>query len=394
MSADELTLRDRLGRVQRLAALVGAVGVALCLLGAVCSTRQFFFSYLFGYLFWVGVALGGFGILMIHHLTGGGWGFAIRRFLEAGLMTLPLLAGLFVPLLFGLPHLYRWARPHGGGEERPPLPHQHLYLSVPAFTGRAVVIFGLWIGLAVLLNRFSHQQDATADDPAPTRRLRTLAGPGLVLYGLTGTFALVDWVMVLESNWYSSVFPVQVMIGQMLSTLALAIALLAWLRNRPPLRDRLRDEHFHSLGSLLLALVMLWTYLAISQLLIIWSGNLPREIFWYLHRSAGGWKWWIGFLTLFHFFIPFCLLLSKGVKRRVPILGGIALGVFIIHAANDFWLVAPALHPEGLWISWLDLAAPLGLGGVWLAVFLARLKSRPLLPAHDPRMDGDLAHGH
>ncbi len=343
----------------RLSLVAGFVGALLCGLGAGWNAPQFYFSYLFGYAFWVGLAVGALGLLMIHHLTGGSWGFVIRRFLEAAMGTLPLMTLLIVPLFFGLPHLYTWAQP---GPYDAMLAKKLFYLNTPAFVLRTVIVFGLWNGLAFFLRRWSREQDRTTD-PAPTRRMRTLSGPGIVLFAVLGTVASVDWIMVLENDWTSTIFPIQIMIGQMLGALALSIFLAA--RRRAPVST----EDFHRLGNLLLAFVMLWAYMAVSQLIIIWSGNLPREITWYLHRVAGGWKTVAIFLGLFHFAVPFAILLWREAKRRPEILARIAFGVLCVHAVEVLWQIAPSLHPTGFAISWMDGAAFLAIGGFWSAMF-------------------------
>ena len=371
---------------RRRVGLVGLAGTVLLLVGAFVSPTQFFFSYLAAWLFWAGVTLGGFGLLTIHHLTGGDWGFLLRRPLEAGLRTLPAVAALFVPVFFGLGRLYSWARP-GAGTDDPTLHNKLLYLNVPAFTLRMVLLFGLWIWLARRMDRLSRAQDADPD-PAPTRRLRALAGPGLVLYALSVTFAYVDWVMVLENDWYSSIFPVGGAIGQMLSALAFALVLTLGCARRglAPWDLAFSAERRGKLASLLLAFALLWVYMALSQLIIIWSGNLPREITWYQHRSAGGWRGIVWFLVLFHFAVPFALLLFRGIKRNLLTLQIIATGLLGVQAVAAWWFVLPSLHPAGLRVSWLDPVAFAAVGGLWLWVYLGQLPRRGPLPLHDPRL--------
>lgn len=378
-------LRTRLNRLQRAGLTLGALGVVACGLGVPANARQFFISYLTGYTFWIGLSLGCLGVAMIHHLTGGRWGFVTRRFLEAGFMTLPLMALLFIPLIFGLNELYSWARPDVVAASET-LPRKIPYLNAPAFVARAVGYFSVWLALAFCLRKWSLQQDATTD-PAPTMRLRSLSGPGIVLYPLTGTFALVDWVMSIEPEWYSSIFPVILLIGQVLTAFAFVTLLLATGQIQSPFCAVVNRTHFHDLGILLLAFVVFWTYVSFSQLLIIYSGNLPREIDWYLHRIAGGWKWVVGLLALFHFFVPFFLLLFRVMKQNVTRLAMIAGLIFNMHVVAMFWLIQPSFFPRGMRVHWLDAAALLGLGGFWIAVFAANLKRYALLPRNDPRIE-------
>lgn len=379
--SDELRLI--LGRRRRVALGIGLFCLFFCLIGWFVSPRQFFISYLFAELVWIGVALGCMAFLMIHYLTGGKWGWPVRRFFEAAAQTLPLLGLLFVPILSGVRYLYPWAMPARVATDEV-LRHKVLYLSPPFFAGRAVLAFAIWSGIAFLLNKWSREQDATRD-PAPMKRLRKLSGPGLVIYPLTVTVTFVDWVMSLEPDWYSTMFPILICIGQMLSGLAFVILLLAWIGPRTRLVEIIGKENFHHLGSLLLAFTMLWAYMAFSQLLVIWSGNLPHEISWYLHRIAGGWRWVLVFLVLFHFFGPFFLLLSRQTKQTRRSLAAIAGAMFIAHVVDVWWMVVPTFYPRGLHVSWLDFAGLGGIGGVWLFFFARKLESKALIPVNDPR---------
>ena len=366
-----------------IALVIGIAGALLSAFGAVMDRRQFFESYLLGFLFWTGLALGCFGLVMLHHLVGGRWGMVTRRFFEAGLATLPLMAALFIPLLFALRTLYGWDRPEEVAHNMV-LQHRHVYLNLPFFVARMIGYFILWIWMAGALNRGSHAQDNTAS-PEPTRRLRTLSGPGLVVYVISASFAVIDLVISLEPDWYSTIFPILLVIGQTLAALALGVLMLALMARKEPFEGVVTPAHFHHLGNLMLAFVMLWAYMAFSQLLIIWSGNLPEEISWYLHRDTPGWKWVALGLGLFHFAVPFALLLSRGLKHQIRFLGGLALLILIFHGVDVYWMVAPSFHHHELHPHWLDVTVPLAIGGVWVAVFLTRLAAWPLIPQNDPR---------
>lgn len=388
------TFLARLNHVQRVSLLLGIVGVLACILGAFIQTHRFFISYLFGYLFWLGLTLGCLTVTMIHNLTGGRWGYPLRRFLEAGFSTLPVMALLFVPIFFGLRTLYPWARPEEAAIDEV-IRSRGFYMTTWAFTLRAVFYFALWTGIAWFLRKWSLEQD-TVSEAAPTRRLRTLSGLGIVLFPLTATFAYVDWVMSTEKAWFSTMFGVIVLIGQILITFAFGVILLTVFRRQEVISKVVTRTHYHHLGNLLLAFVMFWTYVSFGQLLIIYSGNLPGEIVWYLHRIAGDWKWIIALLALFHFFVPFFLLLFRSVKQHVLPLTTLAAVLFGAHIAELYWLITPSYFPDGIHLHWLDFATWIGIGGIWLALFLAQLKSAPLLPQHDP---GELfafsyAHAH
>lgn len=381
----------QLDRVQKGALVVGAVGLVLCIVGAFLNPAQFFQSYLFAYVFWVGVALGGLAIVMVYHLTGGGWGLVIRRVLETGGLMIVLMAALFVPLLFGLEELYLWARPEAVATDEL-LQHKQLYLNVPFWVLRSAVYFAVWIGLAFLLNRWSREQDRT-DEPALANRMRRFSAFGLLVYGLTVTFASIDWIMSLEPHWYSTVFGMLIGAGQVLAALALATLVLLFLLDREPLADVVTDRHLNDLGSLLLAAVVLWVYLVFVQFFIIWAGNIPEEVSWYVHRLETSWGWVGQFLVLFHFALPFLVLMSRQVKQRPQYLAVVAGTIVFAHLVDTFWLVAPTFHEEGFHLHWLDVAAPVAIGGLWIAAFVWQLKERPLLPVHDPELQEVHAHG-
>jgi hypothetical protein len=388
------TILARLEAIQHRAFGIGGAALLVCLVGAVISRQEFFRAYLVGYLYWTGIALGCLALLMLYHLVSGRWGFVVQRPLEAAARTLPAMALLFVPLLFGLPDLYVWARPDAVAADHL-LQHKQPYLNTPFFVLRAALYFAVWIGLALLLSRWSAVQDRTGD-PRLTSYIKRLSGPGLGLYGLTVTFAAVDWVMSLEPLWFSTMYGVIFIVGQGLLALAFAITMGVLLRARPPFAAVVTADRLHDLGNLLLAHVMLWAYIAFSQYLIIWSANLPEETPWYLHRTAGGWKFLALFLVVFHFAVPFLLLLGRTTKRHGPLLLGVAVGLLVMRLLDLFWLVTPALHPEGLRVHWLDILAPLALGGLWVGLFCANLRRRALLPLHDPRFQGieKAAEGH
>ncbi|MBX7158556.1 MAG: hypothetical protein K1X66_09250 [Verrucomicrobiae bacterium] len=370
-------------RFQKILWFLLVIFIALFIVGAVFNLRRFLIAYLFGFLFWSGVSLGCFGVLMLHHLVGGKWGFVIRRFLEAGLTLLPIFAILFLPILLGADHLYVW-RNQSVVRQDPILRQQSLYLNPIGFDLRALLFFSVWVVMGWLLNKWSLDQDERKD-PTPTRRLRVLSGPGIVLYAITVTFAFVDWVMSLEMHWYSSIFPALVIVGQMLSALTWSIVFILLFRRSFPFLQVLSAKHYHDLGNLLLALVLLWTYLTFSQLLIIYSGNLPHEIAWYRHRSQHGWQWIAGFLAVFHFAIPFFILLFRKAKCYPVSLLVIALGFIPVHAVAVYWYVLPSFYPQQIAWHWFDIVVWLGLGVVWLNFIFLRLRKNVWLPQNDPR---------
>jgi len=380
------SIQTGLDRFQRGSLVVGLVALTLCFAGAFHSPVQFFRSYLLAFVFWVGVALGCTAILMLHHMVGGRWGFLLRRLLESGTRTFYLMAVLALPLLFGLRLLYSWADPEKVKLD-PILQYKQPYLNVPFFILRTVIYFIAWIALAYFLNKWSREQDETAN-PHLAKRLQNLSGPGMVIYGLTVTFASIDWVMSLEPRWFSTIYGMIFMVTQALAAMSIVTIAVILLSTQKPLSGLVSRRVLNDYGNLLLTFTMLWAYLSFSQYLIIWSGNLQEEIPWYVSRASGGWAWVAMALIVFHFAVPFLLLLSRFVTRRTLWLGIVAAIQIVMSVVDIFWLTVPAYERSGPQFHWMDWAAILGIGGVWIWRFTASLKGRPLLPLHDPGMEG------
>jgi hypothetical protein len=383
-------VRASITNLQKQALLVGLGTLALCVAGGFYSPTQFFRSYLLAFIFWLGVALGSIAILMLHHLVGGGWGFVIRRMLESGTRTFPILAALSLPLFFGLRHLYLWADPVRARESES-VAHKAVYLNVPFFVIRTAIFFALWILLAHFLNKWSREQDATGD-PGLTRRLQNLSGPGLIIYGLSVTFVSFDWVMSLEPAWGSTIYGMIFIVTQGLSALSLAIIACMLLAKFKPMSDVVSPLALNDLGNMLLTFTMLWAYLSFSQFLIIWSGNLPEEITWYLARATGDWAGVAVVLIVFHFVVPFLALLNRFAKQRIRMLAAVAAWMIVMSLVDLFWLMTPAYNRTGPKFEWMDWLAVFGIGGIWLWRYLAQLKASPLVPLNDPRMQRGVEH--
>jgi hypothetical protein len=373
---------------QRTLLLAGALGAVVSLGGAFVNFTQFMQSYLMAYMLCLGVTLGSLALGMVHQLSGGAWGVVIRRPIGAAARVLPVMTLLFVPIALGMSRLYPWTNADLVAHDEV-LRHKQVYLNTPFFLARAALYFLVWNVLSYFLNAWSLEQDRNPD-PRIARRMQKLSAGGLLAYGLTITFAAFDWLMSLEPHWFSTIYGVLIMGGQALSALASLIVALVWLSRRPPLDRIVVAAHFHDLGNLLLAFVMLWAYFSFSQYLIIWSGNLPAEITWYTHRLQTGWRWVGTALVLFHFAVPFVLLLSRAVKRDPQMLVKVAIAVLTVRLLDLFWLIAPEFHPAGIAVSWLDLLLPLTLGSIWLGCFVWQLRGRAILPVHDPEFDETL----
>ncbi len=368
----------------------GAAALIACGIGGYFNPDQFFHSYLWCYMFFIGAPLGATALLMLQYLTGGAWGLVIRRPCEAAMRTMPLLLVLFLPVVLGIPRLYEWSHAKIVAHDAM-LQHKHAYLNVPFFLTRAAIYFAGWLLIGHLLYKWSGDQDK--GDGRAAGRLMAISGPGLIFYGFSVTFMAIDWVLALNPHWFSTIFGLLFIAGEGLSAVAFMICLLVMLSRRPPLADVLTHRHLHDVGKLLLAFVMVWAYFSFSQLLVIWSGNLPEEIPWYVRRFGGGWQYMGAALVLLHFAFPFALLLSRDIKRNFKLLRAVAVMVIAMRFVDLYWVVAPEFYKSGFTVNWMDVAAPVGLGGIWLAAFLWQLAGRPLIPAGDPHLEEALAHG-
>ena len=395
MNSNE-SLRSDLDRAQQRSLVIGGIGIAVCLVGAFINGQEFLRSYVVAYMLWLGIALGCVALVMLHHLVGGGWGFVIRRLLESGARTFPVLLILGIPFLIGLSPSHAWVRMAALVPKSPP-DFKDIYLSPTFFYARTVIYFGAWLILGYVLNKWSFEQDSSTEPNRVAIRLQALSGPGIIIYGMTITYASIDWIMSLEPGWSSTIFGMIFMITEALSAMAFVIIVLMLLSDRKPLSGVVEPHHFHDLGTLLFAFVMLWAYLSFSQFLIIWYGNLREEIPWYMHRTSGSWASLTVIMIVFYFVIPFFLLLSRDVKRRKQVLVKVAVVLIFMTWVNLYWIVMPSFlnnadGPQIKWL-WLNLAAPVGIGGIWVAAFIWQLKGRPVLPLNDPEFTGGAHHG-
>jgi hypothetical protein len=380
-TADELM--PELRRYQRHLLTAGAAGLLVSVVGWFFNAAQFYQSYLMAYMLCLSVTLGCLALGMMHQLSGGAWGVVIRRPIGAASRVLPVMTLLFVPVLLGMGHLYIWTHADIVAHDDV-LQAKQPYLNVPFFLARAAIYFASWNAISYFLNAWSLEQDRRAD-PRIARKMQLLSAAGLVVYGLTITFASFDWLMSIEPHWYSTIYGVLIMGGQGLSAMAFLIVVLVWLGRRPPMDRIVVKAHFHDLGNLTLAFVMLWAYFSFSQYLIIWAGNLPQEISWYVNRLQTGWRFIGVALVLFHFIVPFVLLLSRTMKREGRLIVKVAVAILLSRLLDLFWLIAPEFHTQGITVSWLDIVLPLALGAIWLGCFIWQLRGRAILPVHDPQ---------
>jgi hypothetical protein len=379
--------------IQQRSLLIGLVFAVLAVIGVFVSpSEQFMHSYLLGYIAWLGLTVGCMAILMLQYMTGGKWGLIIRRILEAGMKTLPLMVVLFIPLAIGVHHLYDWAKPEKVAADIHLQEITHDFLNPAGFVLRSAIYLVIWGGLTYLLSRWSAQQDE-----APVREFsplyKKLSAPGLILYTFTISFAAIDWVMSLDARWISTIYPLIFVAGQVLLAFCFVVVVEAILSRYSPVAQLLKADELNDHGNLMLTFIMLWAYFSFSQLLIIWSGNVPEEISWYVRRWVGGWQYVGVALAALHFAVPFVLLLSRQRKRHVHRLVWVAVLVIVMRFVDLFWFIEPGNHKQ-FFVHWLDIVIPVAVGGFWLAYFFYNLKARPLLPLYDPQTASLLEPGH
>ncbi|HTH38941.1 MAG TPA: hypothetical protein VL572_13280 [Pyrinomonadaceae bacterium] len=392
---------EEIGRFGTIA--LGAGGIALLAwgIGAYFNPEQGLRSWLLGFIFWGGISIGSIGLLMLQYLTGGAWGVVIRRILEACSRSLLISAVLFLPLLFFVKYLYEWT--HLAPTEHA-IAARGWYLTTWGWSLRAVIYFALFGVMAYLLNRWGGEQDKTTNYEDAERflgRPTAFSGPTIVFYVLTVTLAAVDWVMTLDPHWFSTMWGLMFLIGWALSCLSFVVTILAYLSDKVPMNRVVGRRHFHDLGKLMLAFVMVWAYFNFSQFLIIWSGNIPEETGWYIDRMQLGWGVVGMILVLFHFAAPFLILLRQDLKRRAGMLSVIAVFILLMRLVDMFYLISPSprisTHGKGLELalsfSWMDIVAPIAVGGIWLWYFFGQLAKRPLVPVMDPFLEKAIHHG-
>ncbi len=382
----------RLGPVsfQRKALVVGIVCLAICIIELVIHPTQFFRSYLFAEVFWLGIALSCMAILMLHHLVSGRWGFVLRRPLEASAKTLGVLAIFFIPVVLGMHWLYIWAQPAAVAAD-PVLQQKTWYLNTPFWVVRAIGFFVVWILIAYFLTKWDSKLDETGD-PGWITRMRNLSGPGIAIYGFTVTFAGFDWVMSMEPHFFSTIYGMMFVVTEAVGGMSFITIVAYYLTKDKPMSEIIEPGQFHDFGNLLLVFTLLWAYLSFAQFLIIWSGNLQNEIPWYVSRIYHQWAYVALGLVIFHFAVPFLLLLQRHVTYRRQYLAQVAGLLVVMSIVDLFWILVPSYEKVGPQFHWCDWLALIGLGGIFLSAFTWQLRKRPLVPLRDPNFVGEVQH--
>ncbi len=390
LNSEDYRAPAELGGVGGRALVIGGVAAAATVLGFFVDSGHFYASYLVAWLLWFSVAAGCLGLLMLHHLSGGAWGIVVRRQLEAGARTVPIMGLFSIPLFFGLGHLFTWTNTAKVMAD-PTLRHKEIYLNPGFFVFRTVFAILLFTFFAYFLSRKSASQDAEGERGQRMTMMRW-SSIGLLLFVIVSSFLAFDWLMSLDAYWFSSMFGGIFVAGEGLSGMAVTILFATYLVQRQPMDRILSKRNFHDYGKLLFAMVMFITYLAISEFIIVYQGNLPDEVEWFNHRFHGGWGYVAWGVLLFHFFFPFFILLSRDIKKKPKLLASIAAFVLLMRWLHLYWLSRPSLTTRAYGLSWLDLAAPIALGGIWAYFFIRELNRRPLLPVNDPSLAEALAN--
>jgi len=375
------------GKFGIIAAILGVIGLALSGVGYFVDTRQFLFSWLTSLAYWVTVGLGALFFVMLHHLVGARWSTVIRRIAENLTWGLPVLAIFFLPVLFNMQELFAWSRPEVVAGDHL-IAGKSGYLNVPFFAIRLAAYFMIWFLLVSLLNKYSSQQDKGSTEQL-TKRMRAVSAVGMFLFAITITLAAFDWLMSLDAHWYSTIYGVYVFAGSFLALLAVLVLIVLCLRSKGILKDAITSEHDHDLGKLMFAFTIFWGYMAFSQYLLIWYGNIPEETVWFLHRWTGSWKTASLVLVFGQFVVPFFVLFPQTIKRIPVVMKLVALWLLIMHWVDLYWLIMPSLHHE-VHFSWMDLTSMVGIGGVFLWFFWRGMTSRPLVPIKDPTLEASI----
>ena len=369
---------------------VGLLGLTLTVFGWAVNTTQAAFSYHTAFMFWLSIALGALFLTILHHLVGAVWSVVLRRVFETMASMLPLMVLFFLPVLFGRSHLFEWLHPEAVAADAL-LQQKTAYLNLPFFLIRAALFLGAWSLLSRWFYQKSLENDGSGDD-ALIGRLRRLSPLAVILFALTLTFAAFDWLMSLDAHWFSTIFGVYYFSGCVVGALSVLTLLTLYFDKPGFLKGLVSVEHYHDLGKLLFTFTVFWAYIAFSQYFLIWYANIPEETVWFSHRWIGSWKTITLLLVIGHFVIPFFLLIVRALKRNRLLLQVMSIWLLLMHWLDIFWLVMPNLHHHEAHVSWLDVTATVGIGGVLIAVFYGRLSKHSLIPVNDPKLNESIKH--
>ncbi len=391
MKLDQATYRlSDTNKVQTRALAAGVIALLISSVGYFVDSQQFFLSYLVAYLFWVSVTLGASFFVMLFHLTATAWGVVLRRIIEAIMMTIPLMAILFIPIILGMHDLYHWSHADAVATD-PILQKKAGYLNVTFFVIRSAVYFGLWYLIARKLYKTSLAMDETPS-AEQVKTLRKVSAPGMIIFALTISFASFDWLMSLDPHWYSTIFGLYYFSGALLGALGIIFFIALQLRNNGILVEEIKVDHYHDLAKFLFGFTIFWGYMAFSQYLLIWYANIPEETIFYKERWEGTWKILALTQVVGNFIIPFVGLLTRKMKRNLPYLKKMVFWILLMHWFDLYWLAVPNFHHHGIVFSWMDLTLFIGIGGLYVWVVWRNLAAHAVIPVNDPKLEESLHH--
>lgn len=390
LDKDTFRLTDT-GGIAKLAYVVAAIGLVLSGLCYVLRPDAFFPAYLVALVFWVSIGLGGLFFTLLHHLVDATWSVVIRRVVETAMVTLPLMAIFFIPIIFGMQELYHWSDPVAVAHDEL-LQKKQAFLNPTFFWIRSFAYFFIWFVISRILYATSLRQDGQHTEEILSR-LKCTSGPGMAAFAITITFASFDWLMSLDPHWYSTIFGVYIFAGSLLSILAFVTLFAAVLRRKGVLDTEITVEHFHDLGKLLFAFTIFWAYIAFCQYFLIWYGNIPEETIWFRHRWEGGWKCVTLFIVFGHFVLPFVILLSRVPKRNVLVLSIMSVWMLVVHWVDLYWIIMPNFNHHfhvGIAEVGIYFATFVGVGATFFALFWRTFTAHPVIPINDPKLQASV----
>jgi len=374
------------GSLGKIALIVGVIGLLLSVIGYFTDSKQFYFSYLTSFAFWISLGLGGLFFTMLHHISGAKWSTVLIRISQAAMSVLPIMIIFFIPIFFGIKELYDWSHPNIVAESTV-LQGKSGYLNISFFTIRAIIYFAIWGILAFLINKYSQQQD---EGKVTAKQLRIVSAPGMFLFAMTISFAGFDWLMSLDPHWFSTMFGAYFFGGSFVIILAFMIIMANYLKYNGTLSKEIGHAHFSDLGKLFFGFIVFWAYLGGAQYFFIWYANIPEETVWFLDRWKSSWKT-VSLLLIFgHFLLPFVSLIFFNTKRNRKIIVFFAFWMFLFHYVDMYWLIAPTFHHESAQFSWMDLTTFVGIGGIFIALFWSSFTSKAIVPVNDPYLSASL----
>lgn len=380
------TLTDNLkfpetSNINKTLLMLGVIGLLISAIGLFTDTQQFFFSYLVSFTFVASISLGALFFVMLQFITRANWSVVIRRIPETISGNLYLLPILFVPLLFGMEYLYDWLDPQMIAEDEL-TQHKRPFLNTTFFIIRNIIYFTIWSFLGYKIYSNSVEMDESGDWDIDVKQ-RTVSAPGILLFAFSVAFASFDWLMSLDSHWFSTMFGVYFFAMSFQAILAVVILICVYLLRQGLLVNTIKKVHINDLGLLLFGFTVFYAYIAFSQFFLIYYANIPEETMWYYYRLHGTWSFFTYLFLIGRFIIPFLLLLGKSAKTNMTLLTAVSIGLILLHFLELHWIALPVLH-ENFSFHWLDITTLIGLVGIAAGLFFHQFRKHSMIPEKDP----------